>query len=241
MDPDEKSLAASLGLNYLVPHESAIRKQNADLSGGSAQSAFEILARGIENDAGRSDSANEAQWIHSEAESLVSWAKRAGYQIDNVSWQALVGRVEQLDGATEHRVYRVASGSIVVKATIPPLFGLQGSVKKYAQNALASNALFADNIRFLGVLEQQESVSIISAQPYYAGRSPTDREVTEWFTSQGYESVGFNRWKHPVTKVEIADAHTGNFIKNIDGEIFPIDLQVLNSGDSAWMAHCPNP
>ena len=220
-------------MNYSVADENYLRSQNADLTGGFTQSSFEILAAGIENDTGRSDSANEAQRIYSEAESLVSWAKHEGYQIDNACWHALVGRLEQLDGATEHRVYRVTNGSVVVKATIPPLFGLQGSVQKYAQNALASNALFADNIRFLGILEEQESVSIISAQPYYAGRSPTDREVTEWFTSQGYESIGFHRWKHPVTKVEIADAHTGNFIKNIDGEIFPIDLQVLNSGDSA--------
>jgi hypothetical protein len=231
MDMNEKSLAASLGLNYLYENEIATHRQNAHLTGGSTQSAFEILARGIEDDTGGSDCSNEEQRLNSETKSLVSWAKREGYQINHTSWQHLVGKHPQLDGATEHRVYRVESASIVVKATIPPLFGLQGSVRNYAQNALVSNILFADNIRFLGVLVDQGSVSIVSAQPYYAGSSPRDSEVTEWFISQGYENVGFHRWKHPLTKVEIADAHIGNFIRNIDGDIFPIDLQVLSTGD----------
>ena len=62
-------------------------------------------------------------------------------------------------------------------------------------------------------------------------RNRSTDEVASWFQSNGYETIGHNRWQKPETGTEIADAHIGNLIKTADGELIPIDLQVLAEGE----------
>jgi DNA ligase (NAD+) len=119
----------------------------------------------------------------------------------------------------------------VIKFTLPPNFGAQGA-EAYLRNIGASNRLFADDIRFHGVLETDKGPAFVVSQPFVAGSEPTLDEVASWFTSLGYRSTGHNRWINDTTGTEIADAHTGNLIKTADGELVPIDLQVLHEGET---------
>ncbi|MFN5739616.1 MAG: NAD-dependent DNA ligase LigA, partial [Akkermansiaceae bacterium] len=87
--------------------------------------------------------------------------------------------------------------------------------------------IFGDDIWFHGIILTEQGPAFVISQPYVDGTEPTLEEVAKWFTDQGYISNGHNRWFHPVTGADIADAHTGNLIKSSDGELIPIDLQVL--------------
>ena len=73
------------------------------------------------------------------------------------------------------------------------------------------------------------------------GTVPTPEEVAAWFESNGYHSTGHNRWKNAATGTEIADAHIGNLIKSDEGELIPIDLQVLAEGAAASSSTIQNP
>ncbi len=105
----------------------------------------------------------------------------------------------------------------------------------------AVNPLFGDDIHFHGVLETATGPSLVSSQPNIAGTVPTAAEVATWFESNGYHSTGHNRWKNAATGTEIADAHIGNLIKSDDGELIPIDLQVLTAAKSTPSPTIPNP
>ena len=116
------------------------------------------------------------------------------------------------------------------KTTKPSSFGQQGSLCQYVNNVHWSNELLGEDIRFEGVINGEEGVSIVTSQPFVCGKHPELDEISQWFQNQGYERVGYNRWAHPSTGVEIADTHSGNFVKLDTGTLIPIDLQILDSG-----------
>ena len=70
---------------------------------------------------------------------------------------------------------------------------------------------------------------------------PTLDEIASWFQANGYQPCGYNRWLNPESRTEIADAHSGNLIKTDDGELVPIDLQVLSEGLVVSSSAIPNP
>ncbi|KAB2638881.1 MAG: NAD-dependent DNA ligase LigA [Verrucomicrobia bacterium] len=135
----------------------------------------------------------------------------------------------------------LASTTRVLKLTLPPAFGAQSGALAYLTNLAAVNSLLGDDVRFHGVLETATGPSLVTSQPYIAGTQPTAAEVASWFESNGYHSTGHNRWKNPATGTEIADAHIGNLIKTDDGELIPIDLQVLAEGAAASSSTIQNP
>jgi DNA ligase (NAD+) len=143
-------------------------------------------------------------------------------------------------------VFRPEDCLRVIKLTIPPNFGAQGGVIPYLANLDAANRIFGDDIEFHGVLETLHGPSLVTSQPFIVGSQPEPKEVAAWFESNGYQSTGHNRWKHPESGIEIADAHTGNLIQSNNGELIPIDLQVLDAGDlnvagASGSSSSPNP
>ena len=126
----------------------------------------------------------------------------------------------------------LATTTRVLKLTLPPTFGAQSGALAYLANMEAVNRLFGDDIRFHGVLKTASGPSLVTSQPYIAGTVPTPEEVATWFEANGYHSTGHNRWKNPATGTEIADAHIGNLIKSDEGELIPIDLQVLTCDEA---------
>jgi DNA ligase (NAD+) len=137
-------------------------------------------------------------------------------------------------------VFRPEESARVIKLTIPPNFGAQGGVIAYLANLDAANRIFGDDIQFHGVLETLHGPSLVTSQPFIAGTEPEPAEVSAWFESNGFQSIGHNRWKHSETGTEIADAHIGNLIKTEDGELIPIDLQVLNPGEENSISQISN-
>ncbi len=211
------------------PHE--FSPSNTPTRGETESGPEESLRRKLEHDRGANDGADVPERLRREAESILEWGAATGRTIQEHKLLGLVGGWTKLGGQSEHTVFTFGSSKRVIKFTLPPNFGAQGA-EAYLKNIGASNRLFADDIRFHGVLETDKGPAFVISQPFVPGTDPTLEEVASWFMSLGYRSTGHNRWINDTTGTEIADAHTGNLIKTADGELVPIDLQVLSEGEA---------
>ncbi|MDP4625837.1 MAG: NAD-dependent DNA ligase LigA [Akkermansiaceae bacterium] len=217
-------------LHYENAYESSSERKTS-LPAAHAQGSPRSLARRIQEDCSGKDGDHVGERIRREAESILKWGADSNRILRSESLHRLLQEWEKLAGQSEHTVFLAQEQQRVVKFTLPPNFGAQGSIL-YLQNLLACNNLFGDDIWFHGILPTKQGPAFVISQPYVEGTRPTDEEVANWFISQGYESTGHNRWLQPETGVEVADAHTGNLIKTSDGELVPIDLQVLKDGET---------
>ncbi|MFT4175927.1 MAG: NAD-dependent DNA ligase LigA [Luteolibacter sp.] len=215
-------------LPYLPLHERS--ESGPTTRGSSSQSPCESLRRRLETDLSASDGADVQKWIRQEAQSILEWGAETGRILDPQKFLELVSNWPELGGQSEHTVFHLEKLGRVIKFTLPPHFGAQGSIG-YLKNIEASNHLFGDSIQFHGILETEQGPAFVISQPYVHGTAPTLEEVADWFQTSGYRLTGHNRWKNEGTGTEIADAHVGNLIKTSDGELIPIDLQVLSSGN----------
>jgi DNA ligase (NAD+) len=224
--PGSAAIDVESTLPYLHQHE----RNHPSPRRAPPQSPAKSLAESIIHDLGTSDGTDVPQRLRQEAESVVSWAKQNGRLLDSSRFGKLAESHPSLGGQSEHVVFHLAHTGRVLKLTIAPTFGAQSGVPAYLANLDASNRLFGDDIQFHGVLETLNGPSLVTSQPFVEGTAPSIDEVTAWFQSSGYQPSGYNRWHHPDTGTEIADAHIGNLIKTKDGELIPIDLQVLAEG-----------
>jgi DNA ligase (NAD+) len=196
----------------------------------SAHSPAQSLAKRLATDLRASDGANVSQRLRQETESVVLWAEETGHLIDSEKFGKFAADFPSLGGQSEHVVFHIPRVGRVVKLTIAPTFGAQSDGCAYLANLAAANQLFGDDIQLHGVLLTTQGPALVTSQPFVDGTVPTLEEVTSWFESNGYRSTGHNRWKNDKSGTEIADAHVGNLIKTADGELIPIDLQVLSEG-----------
>lgn len=216
-------------LPYETTHEHAA--ENAPIPGTHPQGSPQSLARRLQEDSAGNHGDNVAQRIRRETESILEWGTHTRRLLNLQEITRLTEGWIKLAGQSEHTVFLAEKYLRVVKFTLPPNFGAQGSVR-YLRNIVACNRIFGDDIWFHGILLTEQGPAFVISQPYVDGTEPSSGEIDDWFTNQGYESKGHNRWFHPVTGVDVADAHTGNLIKSSDGELIPIDLQVLKEGES---------
>ena len=226
-------------LPYLATH--GRNSPSATTRRTSPQSAGQSLARRLLADFGRSDGTNVSQRIRQEAQSVVSWARESNRLLDPRRFGRLAARYPQLGGQSEHTVFHIQSRNRVIKFTLPPNFGAQGEAIAYLNNLEAANQVFGDEILLHGILETKRGPALVISQPFVTGAVPTSQEVGTWFEANGYHSNGHNRWRNDATGAEIADAHIGNFIKTDDGELVPIDLQVLSMGRIPSSSPIPDP
>jgi len=215
-------------LPYAPPHG---RSHSSTTSRATiAPSPAASLAERLTPELGSSDGTDVPQRLRQEAQSVGSWARENGWLLDSARFGELTAGYPSLGGQSEHVVFHLPNTNRVLKLTIPPAFGAQSGCLAYLANLAAANRLFGDDLRFHGVLETVTGPSLVTSQPFIDGSTPTIEEVTSWFQANGYQVCGYNHWKNPETGTEIADAHSGNLIKTEDGELVPIDLQILSEG-----------
>jgi DNA ligase (NAD+) len=232
--PDGLDIDLDQILFYHQPHGSSSGSSVAHRT--PAGGPEEGLRSKLSHDLASNDGADFPERLRREAESILEWGAETKRIIDPGKLLALVGDWKKLGGQSEHTVFVVESSKRVVKFTLPPNFGAQGA-EAYLRNISASNRLFVDDIRLHGVLETHKGPAFVISQPFVKGSEPTLEEVASWFERHGYRSIGHNRWVNDKTETEIADAHTGNLIKTAEGELVPIDLQVLKEGDAGSSTH----
>ena len=219
-------------LPYCLNHERNYTSTNILIP--ASRSAQESLRAKLEIEFARSHGSNLQERIRQETQSILEWGMEAGRIIDPDRIFECVKEWKELGGQSEHTVFYIKDLDRIIKFTIPPNFGAQGSLA-YLRNIAASNLLFEDDIRFHGIVQIEAGPAFVISQPYVHGTEPSIAEVSNWFTSNGYRSSGYNRWRDDATGAEIADAHVGNLIKTEDGELVPIDLQVLSMGSIPFL------
>ncbi len=205
--------------------------KNPAARGTSPQSPADSLAQRIGADLAGKNGVDLRERLRQETQSILEWGAESGRMLDPEKFLATVSRWTELGGQSEHTAFFIEGLARIIKFTLPPNFGAQGSTN-YLRNIGASDRLFGDDIRLHGILDTDRGPTFVISQPFVAGTAPTIEEVAAWFEANGYRSKGHNRWINEVSGVEIADAHIGNLIKTGDGELVPIDLQVLNEGDA---------
>ena len=228
-----------LDIDSLLPYQSSNEPSGTRRS--TAPSTAESLRQKLSNDLGTHDGTDLPQRLRQEAQSVASWARENGRILDPARFGELTACYTSLGGQSEHVVFLPANSCRVIKLTIPPTFGAQSGCLEYLANLNAANRLFGDDIHFHGVLETVKGPSLVTSQPFVAGTMPATEEVASWFLTNDYQPSGYNRWLHPESGIEIADAHSGNLIKTENGELIPIDLQVLSEGTVVPSPAIPDP
>ena len=230
--PFELQKTQKIDLETFLPYLSTREQVNTTKSSGNptSRSPEEGLRQRLENDHTASHGNDLQERIRQETESILEWGAETGRLLDPKSFYEIVKNWDELGGQSEHTVFHIEKLARVIKFTIPPNFGAQGSIA-YLKNITSSNRLFGDDIRFHGILQTDKGPAYVISQPYVEGSAPTPHEVEQWFLLNGYVPNGHNRWKNPNTGTDIADAHVGNLIKVEGGELIPIDLQVLSEGE----------
>lgn len=181
-------------------------------------------------DARTNSGANLAQRIHSETESLLSWAEQNGSFVDFDALIQSTSELVQIGEGNEHRVWRMnKEGPVrVLKITQPPSYGVHGSAVSYLENLIRCNQGFGDDIRVEGITLTEKGPAILTSQPFIVGECASVAAIEDFFAKLRYIYCGNNIWKHELTGVRIADARPANILMDEDGECFPIDVHVLD-------------
>lgn len=162
-------------------------------------------------------------------------------------WALREGRIfselpePELSGA-EHSVWAGYDGR-VWKVTYPGHYGLfpafcapcEGCERQiHCSKALASYYLerlilacdvFGDDVRLEGVAFKESRLRIVTSQFAIDGAHPDSmQEIDAYMTERGFYRLAPYHYFSPEMNLAAFDAHEGNLIRAVDGELYPIDL-----------------
>jgi hypothetical protein len=117
-------------------------------------------------------------------------------------------------------------------------YGAQGTAYAYLTNLSRCNRLFADAIRFEGmVLREEGGYAFVISQPFIQGDKASEEEISEVFGELGFHAVGSHAFQLKGLGGRdyfIADARPDNVIREASTcVICPIDVQVIVSVTSS--------
>ena len=108
---------------------------------------------------------------------------------------------------------------------------------EYFDRLRLQNVLFSDDIRFEGVALEGEKLVIVTSQETVLGTDVSADEMTTfmaklWFkplTGLSLGRPGALAFYRDLDEVAAFDAHPGNFVKDDNGVVLPIDLILLRA------------
>jgi hypothetical protein len=175
-------------------------------------------------------------YLHEEIGIFLDYVRERGFLLPNPPDE--LSRPPDDEG-NEHQVWFLPGEGAVLKATWPDFFGLlvvhrpgeeiRASPIDYLQRWTFHNALFGDDIAFVGALPTDTGLRLIIRQPAIAGEPATDDQIAGFFLSTGWKRFvidGNVAFFDPVRSIAISDTHRGNIILMDDGLLAPIDLRV---------------
>ncbi len=136
-------------------------------------------------------------------------------------------------GGSEHDAWVVASpdGNVVIRRTIQDSYGFRFSSPFQYLRRMAEFSIQvpAAAIRFLGVSRNLRGNGVIwTVQPYIEGTHPTQSELVTDLKLQGWLPAGSRHnhlvFEHAATGIRMHDCHAGNFIRQKNGSLIPIDV-----------------
>jgi hypothetical protein len=178
------------------------------------------------------ESASPAE-IDAEEFALIDWAvcnHRLFEKVEIVKFETQAG---PKGGGSEHDAWVVLGpeGKIVIRRTINDSYGFRFSSPFRYLRRLAefSEQVPAAPVSFLGVSKNPRGNGVIwTAQPYIEGTHPTQSELVAELRKLGWQPAGTQHnhlvFKHVYSGVQMHDVHAGNFIRQKNGALIPIDV-----------------
>jgi hypothetical protein len=223
-------------------------------AGRNAESALESAARYLRaspRPAGMSAAREREMFCRRQIRDLLAWAQEDGRLIEPAVCTALAE-----PGGREHRVWLDESQQLYFKTTYPNRFGFSviagpefpelvaATPLQYFERLLLQNTLFGDQIRLEGVTIEHTGVVVVTSQPNITGQLVTREEIFEfmrglWFRlllGVSLGNPGALAFYRDLDEIAVFDAHPGNFVKDTNGVVLPIDLILLRADPSLQAA-----
>lgn len=165
------------------------------------------------------------------------------------------------DAGEEHRVWLDEGTQRYFKATHAGRFGffvialddgtaeLTGATPlEYLERLRLQNELFTDDIRLLGVALEREQVVIVTSQEAICGGEVSRDEMLAFMAKLWFQPLhglslgrpGALAFYRDLDETGAFDAHPGNFVKDDNGVVLPIDLILVRADEplqKALLAH----
>ena len=115
---------------------------------------------------------------------------------------------------------------------------------EYFERLLLNNSIFNDDLRIEGVASEKGSATVLTSQPNISGVEVSADEMLTfmaklWFkplTGLALGRPGALAFYRDLDEVAAFDAHPGNFVKDDNGVVLPIDLILLRTDEAMQKA-----
>jgi len=171
--------------------------------------------------------------IDSEESILVEWAERNFRMFANEEIKEFERLASPKGGGSEHDAWKIETptGAVVIRRTINDSYGFRfSSPFQYLRRMAEFSAQVPSAaVEFLGVSRNARGNGVIwTVQPYIEGTHPTQAELIADLASQGWRPVGSLHnhlvFEHHPSGIRMHDVHAGNFIRQKNGSLIPIDV-----------------
>ena len=156
-------------------------------------------------------------------------------------------------GGEEHRLWLAEDGQRYFKATFPGKFGFvvvltpagipdlaDATPLEYLERLILQNRVFGDSVCLEGMTQEAGGIAIVTSQPHLAGTAPTREEILSFMARLWFKPLrgldlgrpGSLAFYRDLDEVAAFDAHPGNFVRDAEGIVLPIDLILLHASEA---------
>jgi hypothetical protein len=237
-----------------MPHEAANLRDRPE---GDSESALDAAARHLAATpppGGGTALGSREVFRRRQERDLVAWAQENGRLIS-----AAGGLPDFRPGGEEHRIATPGDLSRYWKATHPGRCGFtivcgdetRGQPEltnalpvEYLERLRLQNNIFSDDIRLEGIAHEAEKLVFVTSQEAILGSPVTLEEMTTFMEKLWFKPLrglslgrlGALAFYRDLDEVAAFDAHPGNFVKDDNGVVLPIDLILLRADEALQKA-----
>jgi hypothetical protein len=204
------------------------------------QSALDFLLGSLEAVSG--GGASRGRRLECEAEGLQLWSAQEDCRLT----PDFVAALKPVASGAEHDVFFAEEFQSAIKITRNGRFGhslvgegVSALPSEYLRRLIYHNDLFGDRIVICGVITMENSVQLVSRQPWIkpaAGRPvPEQDEIDVYFAQLGFtksERLVAPAFYHQALDVAVLDAHPLNVLRDESGLLVPIDVVIGKPSDA---------
>ncbi len=173
---------------------------------------------------------------------LIEWGASSGLKLPH----DFCCRFVPVSSGAEHLVYHDQVARRAIKLTRPNAFGHSAAepggrgatATEYLRRLTYHNLLFGDDVRLLGLIQTEDSVQVVSSQPWITAHAETPNATVEQIDDY-FERLTFVRsdlfegavYYSKFLDIVAADAHSLNVLISEENFIVPIDVVIGRPGD----------
>jgi len=118
---------------------------------------------------------------------------------------------------------------------------------EYLERLLLQNSVFGDTVCLEGVAQEPDGNLIVSSQPHITGEEVTREEILVFMSRLWFKRMpnlhlgrpGSMAFYRDLDEAAAFDAHPGNFVKDQEGVVLPIDLILVRASEDLQRALAP--